>query len=42
MSGAQALRDEVPAKSQDVQLGETTLDEMCLGGFSLVYKTPAP
>jgi hypothetical protein len=34
----QALLDQGLSRPRDVHLGETTLDEMCLGGFALVYK----
>lgn len=34
----QALKDQHLSAPKDVSLGETTLDEMCLGGFAVVYK----
>lgn len=34
----QALKDQKLTAPKDVTLGETTLDEMCLGGFAVVYK----
>lgn len=35
-----ALMEAKQPAPKDVVLGETTLDEMCLGGFSFLYKTP--
>lgn len=35
---AESLHERQMAQPVDVRLGETTLDEMCLGGFALVYK----
>lgn len=35
-----ALMDQKLASPIDVKLGETTLDEMCLGGFMFIYKAP--
>lgn len=37
---AQALLQEKLPDPQDVHLGESTLDEMCLGVFVLLYKNP--
>lgn len=37
---AASLHERQMSQPVDVKLGETTLDEMCLGAFSLVYKTP--
>jgi hypothetical protein len=37
---AESLHERQLAEPVDVKLGETTLDEMCLGGFALVYKAP--
>jgi hypothetical protein len=37
---AQALSEANKTQTQPVTLGETTLDEMCLGAFWIVYKTP--
>jgi hypothetical protein len=36
----QALSDQKLSAPRDVTLGETTLDEMCLGGFTFLYKSP--
>ncbi|HEX7664052.1 MAG TPA: hypothetical protein VF407_06075, partial [Polyangiaceae bacterium] len=35
---AESLHERQMNAPVDVKLGETTLDEMCLGGFSIVYK----
>lgn len=37
---AQALTEAGQKQTQPVKLGETTLDEMCLGAFWFVYPTP--
>ena len=37
---AESLHERQMNAPVDVKLGETTLDEMCLGGFALVYKNP--
>lgn len=37
---AESLHERQMSQPVDVRLGETTLDEMCLGGFALVYKSP--
>jgi hypothetical protein len=36
----QALSDQSLSAPRDVTLGETTLDEMCLGGFTFLFKSP--
>jgi hypothetical protein len=35
-----ALREQGMDAPRDVVLGEETLDEMCLGAFTLLYKSP--
>lgn len=37
---ASALSEAKKTSTQQVTLGETTMDEMCLGGFWFVYPTP--
>ncbi len=37
---AAALSEAGRTQTQQVTLGETTMDEMCLGGFWFVYPSP--